>query len=73
MKPVIAALPGGEPEEYDSAEQAMTAMQAELIGQGKDPHLRVTVAIPIRGGKLALVEMSLDDAYKLDRLMRGYE
>lgn len=73
MKPVIDALPGGEPEGYDTVEQAATAMQAELIGQGKSPHEQVVVAIPLDGTKFAIVRMSLDDAHKLDRLIRGSE
>ena len=73
MKPVVATLPGGESEEYDTAAQAVLHMQSELIGQGKNPHMEVIVAVPIQNGKVALIQMSLDDAHKLDRLMRGYE
>lgn len=73
MKPVVAALPDGEPNEYDTAEEAVLHMQSELIGQGKNPHMEVVVAVPIGGNKVAIIRMSLDEAHKLDQLIKGYE
>ena len=76
-KPVTAALPGDNPKEYDSAEQAVLHMQSDLIAQGKDPHITVTVAIPLGGSKVALIQIPLDQAHRLDAIIKrgqkGYE
>ena len=69
--PIVAAIPGDEPHEYHSAQEAITAMQAELIGQGKDPHGEVIVGVPLGGGKIALLRMPMEEAKKLDRLIGG--